>query len=82
MLAYSHLIMSSISPNLQAVHERIASAERNMSRAPDEVRPPAAFERFCLMGGRALMPEWHVIGRNPGHPGSPAGNHTIFWKTI
>jgi pyridoxal phosphate enzyme (YggS family) len=36
-IAYSHLIMSSIAHNLQAVHERIAAAARNMSRNPDGI---------------------------------------------
>jgi pyridoxal phosphate enzyme (YggS family) len=45
-IAYSHLIMSSISHNLQAVHERIAAGARNVSRDPDGVALLAVSKMF------------------------------------
>src|SRR6478672_9709171 len=45
-VACGKLIMSSISSNLQAVHERIATAARHASRAPQEVALLAVSKTF------------------------------------
>jgi uncharacterized pyridoxal phosphate-containing UPF0001 family protein len=77
--------MSSIALNLQAAHERIAAAARNVSRDPAQLGLLAVSKTFGpavvqeavdkMAAIQAIQPalalEWQVIGPIDGHVGRP-----------